>query len=274
MSLTALRDALDTCVLDAEEFTVTPRGQRLGRAAEVRAVGQGADRSHGAPPEARRDAVVHLLLLREGPEDRPPFHGRDAEQPGPRLLGFLARPRPPLVPVLRLPERQGDERDYRHGEVGPQGGRQRPPAAGDRGPDGRKGHLSLVPGAAAFDVSHLPLGRALRRGPGLVQEPPGGLLGLPERREEGAAHLRQDAEDDRVLQPDVRLRLPLAEVRPGVGAVRRRRREHLGDGDDAQHHGRREQRGRLLRDRHRVPRARPPVVGRSRSRSGAGPTPG
>ncbi|MCK7482594.1 MAG: hypothetical protein M0C28_39875 [Candidatus Moduliflexus flocculans] len=61
----------------------------------------------------------------------------------------------------------------------------------------------------------------------------GELLGLSGGRSQGPPDLRQDAGDDRVLQPDLRLRLSLAEIRPDLGPARRRRREHVGHGHDA-----------------------------------------
>ena len=189
-----------------------------GTPLRVRAVGQGARRSSclGRPSSARD--VLHLLLSAAGTRrsgsgswPRPP------DNPAAGLLGFLARQRPSLVPLLRLPERQGHQRDRGHGQAGAQGGRQRPPGQRDRGPGGRNGDLPLVPGSAPLDLSHLSGRRALRRRPGLLRDPAGELLGLSRGRSQGRADLREDAEDDRVLQPDLRLRLSLAEVRPGLG---------------------------------------------------------
>ena len=68
--------------------------------------------------------------------------------------------------------------------------------------------------------------------------------------------------DDRVLQRDLRIRLSLAEVRPDLGPARRRRREHVGHGDDAADHGRGGGRAGFLRHRDRLPRAGPSMVGR------------
>ena len=193
VTITSLRDGLEAIVLDAEEFTVAEGGERLGRAAPLRAVAHGADRLDAAAAEAGRDPVLHLRLQGRRPEGGAALRGGEAGEPGAGLLGLLAQQGAPLVPVLRLPQRQGHQRDHRDRQVGAESGGERPPRVGLGGSLRGNRHVALVAGSPPLDLPDLPVRRAVRGGARLVQDPAGELLGVPAGREEGDADLREDA---------------------------------------------------------------------------------
>ena len=193
--------------------------ERRRHAPEVRADGQGA---HGpscrGPANSAKTVSVHLLLSRPGPEDRAAVHA----------------PRPPDNPRLVFSDSFPENVhhwfpcfDYPNDKV-----TNEIVATVKSGlkvaANGRL--VSVIEDKAAgtvtyhwsqdlpaLDLSHLPGGRALCRRPGFLQDPARELLGLSAGRGEGRADLREDPEDDRVLQQDLRLRLSLAEIRPGLG---------------------------------------------------------
>ena len=156
VTLASLREGLATCVLDAEEFTVTAV---VGADGEPLAFDQRAKEIEVRLPRPFRfgeETSFTCFYRGRDPKVGLRFVAETEDNPGSRVLGFVARERPPLVPVLRSSERQGHRRDRRHGQAGSQGGRQRAPGQRDRGPGGRNGDLSLVPGPAALDLSRFP----------------------------------------------------------------------------------------------------------------------
>ena len=111
VTLTSLRDGLDTVVLDAEEFAVTKVVSEWGEPLEF-SQSEKELSIRMARPLARGETRSFTCTYRgKDPKAGAAVRCRDRRQPRARVLGFVAQPGPPLVSVLRLPERQGHQRD-------------------------------------------------------------------------------------------------------------------------------------------------------------------